>query len=285
MDISTLRFADANASFDDASFVIMGIPFDRTTSFRPGARYAPNAIRISSYNFETLLFEHGIDLVDIPIHDAGDFEEVGTVDDMVDGVLKAAKKIVEAGKFPLFMGGEHSVTIPAVRSFDDIGVITIDAHLDYRESYLGLKNSHACVTRRISEHVGLDNVVVFGVRSISSDEVGDRMPKYIDAFTIREIGVEEAFRKALSLIKKDKIFFSLDIDGIDPAYAPGTGTPEPFGLSPYDVKKCLNIVAPKLVGFDISEVSPPYDNGNTAALAARMMREVIAVVWKQRSLR
>ncbi|MCQ5376234.1 MAG: arginase family protein, partial [Methanomassiliicoccales archaeon] len=136
-----------------------------------------------------------------------------------------------------------------------------------------------------SEHVGLDNLVVFGVRSISSDEIGDRMPKYIDAFTIREIGVEEAFRKALSLIKKDKIFFSLDIDGIDPAYAPGTGTPEPFGLSPYDVKKCLNIVAPKLVGFDISEVSPPYDNGNTAALAARMMREVIAVVWKQRSLR
>lgn len=280
MSISSFRFADANADYENAYFIIMGIPFDRTTSFRPGARYAPNSIRTSSYNFETLLFEHNIDLIDVPIHDAGDFEEFGSADDMVKVVQTEVTNIVRDQKFPIFIGGEHSVTIPTVRSFDDIGVITIDAHLDFRDQYLGQKNSHACVTRRIAEHVGLENVVVFGVRSISNEEFSCKTPKYIDAFSIKEIGVKSAFKDALDSIQKKKIFLSLDIDGIDPAYAPGTGTPEPFGLSPYEIKECIKMIAPRLVGFDVTEVSPPYDNGNTASLAARIIREVIALAWK-----
>ncbi|MBM4237329.1 MAG: agmatinase, partial [Euryarchaeota archaeon] len=166
--------------------------------------------------------------------------------------------------------------------FDDIALISIDAHLDYRDSYLGLRYSHACVTRRIVEHLGLENVLVFGVRSISSEEVGGTMPQHIDAFAIKEMGIEEAFRRALNLLGRRKVFLTLDIDGIDPAYAPGTGTPEPFGLSPLEVKMCIDMAGPRLVGFDITEVSPPYDKGNTAALAARLMREVIAVAWKNR---
>lgn len=280
MVLPGIYFADANASFDDAKFIICGVPFDRTTSYRAGARMAPNAIRQASYNFETYLFEHDVDLSDVPMNDMGNVEECGSPEEMVDTVRGIVKKIVKADKFPVFMGGEHTTTIPIVEAFDDIAVISIDAHLDYRESYLGMKYSHACVTRRIAEHVGVENVLVFGVRSISAEEKSDNMPQYVDAFTIREIGAERAFEKALGTVRKKRIFLTLDIDGIDPAFAPGTGTPEPFGLSPMEVKKCISMIGGRLVGFDVTEVSPPYDEGNTAALAARMMREVIAVAWK-----
>ncbi len=280
MVLAGIYFADANASFDDAKFVICGVPFDRTTSYRAGARMAPNAIRQASYNFETYLFEHDVDLSDVPMNDMGNVEECGSPEEMVEIVRGIAKKAVKAGKFPVFMGGEHTTTIPVVEAFDDIGVISIDAHLDYRESYLGLKYSHACVTRRISEHLGRENVLVFGVRSISAEEKSEKMPEFIDAFTIHDVGVESAFKRALNIIRKEKVFLTLDIDGIDPAFAPGTGTPEPFGLTPMEVKKCISMLGERLVGFDVTEVSPPYDEGNTAALAARMMREVIAVAWK-----
>lgn len=280
MVLAGIYFADANASFDDAKFVICGVPFDRTTSYRAGARMAPNAIRQASYNFETFLFEHDVDLSDVPMNDMGNVEECESPEEMVEIVRGIAKKAVKAGKFPVFMGGEHTTTIPVVEAFDDIGVISIDAHLDYRESYLGLKYSHACVTRRISEHLGRENVLVFGVRSISAEEKSEKMPEFIDAFTIHDVGVESAFKRALNIIRKEKVFLTLDIDGIDPAFAPGTGTPEPFGLTPMEVKKCISMLGERLVGFDVTEVSPPYDEGNTAALAARMMREVIAVAWK-----
>lgn len=125
-------------------------------------------------------------------------------------------------------------------------------------------------------------MLVFGVRSISTEERSDKMPNYIDAFTIHKEGVEKAFRRAARMMEKERVFLTLDIDGIDPAFAPGTGTPEPFGLTPLEVKKCINMLGKRMVGFDITEVSPPYDEGNTAALAARMMREAIAVVWKNR---
>lgn len=283
MVLTGVSFADANATFEDAEFVILGIPFDRTASFRSGARFAPNAIREASYNFETYLFEHEVDLLDVNFHDAGNLEELGTVDEMVKHAGSFIEGVVSKGKFPIVLGGEHSVTIPAVRSFRDVGVVSIDAHLDFRQEYLGERNSHACVTRRIAEHVGMENVVVLGVRSMSREEVGDEMPEFIDSFTIREEGMERAVRRAMSLIGKEKIYLTLDIDGIDPACAPGTGTPEPFGISDLDVKKCIDMLSSRLVGFDLVEVCPNYDKGNTAALSARLVREVMATTWKSRN--
>jgi agmatinase len=282
MVLRGVSFADATASFKDAHFVILGVPFDRTTSFRSGARAGPNAVREASYNFENYLFEHDAFMKDIPVHDAGNIEDVGSPEDMISEVKRHTDKIAKAGKFPLLIGGEHSITIPVVRSFKDIGVISVDAHLDFRDEYMGNKLSHACVMRRCADHVGIENVLVFGVRSISIEEKRARMPEYIDSYTVLEEGVDKAFKRALNMIRKDKVYFTLDIDGIDPAFAPGTGTPEPFGLHPMDVKKIINMLGPRLVGFDVNEVSPPYDKGNTAALAARMMREVVAVVWKHR---
>ena len=108
----------------------------------------------------------------------------------------------------------------------------------------------------------------------------NKMPNYIDAYQIHDQGLETSWKRAMNMMRKEKVYFSLDIDGIDPAYAPGTGTPEPFGLSSYDVKKCINMLGERMVGFDVNEISPPYDHGNTAALGARMIQEVICVVWK-----
>ena len=274
-----LRYADAMSSFEDSKFVIVGVPFDKTTTYRSGTRFAPTTVRETSQSFEKENFEHGVTFDDIAAHDAGDLYEEGSVDDMVESVNEEATRIVSAGKFPIFIGGEHSISPPVVRAFGDIAVITIDAHLDFRDEYQGLKNSHACAHRRIVDHVGKGNAFAFGVRSISADEKVDEA-LYADAFRIHKEGTEKVFDEMLAKLKRKHIYLSLDIDGIDPSYAPGTGTPEPFGLTPWDVRYVINRLGDRLVGFDVVEICPPYDNGNTSLLGARMMREVMAVKWK-----
>ncbi len=276
-------FADCEHSFEDADYVIMGIPFDRTTSFRAGCRDAPDSVRRSSYNLEMYMFEHDHDIGDLKVHDMGDLDEYAQVDEMVEAAWIEASRIVDAGKFPITIGGEHSVTVPIVKAFSkDISVISVDAHTDFRDEYMGMKNSHACVMRRCADHVGKDNVASLGVRSISKEEVDAGLPFHVDSFTILEKGMEWAAERALDHLKNEKVYLTVDIDGIDPAYAPGTGTPEPFGLLPLHVKKLINIIGERLVGFDVVEVSPPYDNGNTSVLAARLIREAMAVSSKKR---
>ena len=274
-----LRFADADASFEDAKFVIVGVPFDKTTSYRGGTRFAPTTVREASQTFERENFEHGTTFSHIPVHDAGDLYEEGSVDEMVEAIREEAKRIVAANKFPVIIGGEHSITPPIVSAFGEISVITIDAHLDFKDEYQGLKNSHACAHRRILDHVGRGNAFAFGVRSISEDE-DVSVALYADAFRIHEEGAVPVFDEMLSKLKRKPVYLSLDIDGIDPAFAPGTGTPEPFGVTPWDVRYIINKLGDRLVGFDVVEISPPYDNGNTSVLGARFMREVMAVKWK-----
>jgi len=276
-----LRFQGAESGFEEAEFVIVGVPFDRTTSYRSGTRMGPTAIREASLNFEMENYEHGTSLNDINLHDAGDLFEEGTVDEMVTAIEEEAKRIVDGGKFPIFIGGEHSITPPIVKAFGPVSAVTIDAHLDFRDEYQGLRNSHACAHKRIEDVVGKGNVFAFGIRSIGGEERSDEA-LYADAFEIHEKGCEKVFESMLKKLKRKPVYLSLDIDGIDPAYAPGTGTPEPFGLTPWDVRGIINRLGERLVGFDVVEVSPPYDNGNTSILAARMIREVIAVKTKTR---
>jgi agmatinase len=276
-----LTFADASGSIEDAEFVIFGVPFDGTCSFRSGARHGPNKIREASYNFETYMFEHDKDIEDKKFYDSGNTDEFGNAETMVKGVHGFVKDLVDKGKFPIMIGGEHSITPPAVKCFDDIGVISLDAHLDFRNSYLNERNSHACSTRRISEIVGIQNVFPIGIRSFSKEEKEDaeRMGlKFINAFDVVDgYGIEEAVKSALKNITSERIYLTLDIDVVDPCFAPAVGTPEPFGLTPLDVKKVINILGKRLVGFDLVEVSPPWDFGTTSALAARLIREVIIV--------
>jgi len=278
--MNSLKFADANSSFNDAKFVMFGVPFDSTSSFRSGSRFAPNRIREASYNFETYLMEQDVDLIDIPFHDAGNLDEYGNVDEMTGAVEDAVKKILP--KFPILIGGEHSLTIGAVKTLKNVSVVFIDAHLDFREEYLGIKNSHACVSRRVSEIVGIENVFSIGVRSFSREEKNDAEKlglKYFSSFDVKEKGIENIIQ---NLDLKEKVYFSLDMDGVDPAFAPGVGNPEPFGLTPLDVVKCIKILSDRLVGFDVAEVCPPYDNGNTSLLGARIIRDLIGCAGKYR---
>lgn len=282
-----MLFAECTASFEEADIVILGVPFDRTSSFRVGSRFAPNKIREESYNFEDYLFDYDISLSDCNVHDMGNLDESGTEEDMADKLFSKVSTILKNGKFPIAMGGEHSITSPIIRAFKaqkrtrGLGVITIDAHLDFRDSYLNNRMSHACVTRRISEFLGVARIIPIGIRSICKEEHDDAEKlglNYFTAFEVHRYGIERILRRAMRLLDCEKVYLSLDIDGIDPAYAPGTGTPEPYGLNPLEVRKLINMLEGRLAGFDVVEVCPPYDNGNTSALAARLMTEVIAVI-------
>ncbi len=275
-------FADASATLEEAEYVIVGVPFDRTTSFRPGARFGPDSIRQHSWNFESYDLETGLSLSEVPIHDLGNTEEFGSAEDMANALREEIRPLYAMGKVPIVLGGDHACSPPVVEAYPDggpsVGVLYLDAHMDFRSSYLGDRRSHGCSSRRILEKVGARNIVVLGVRSVSEEEVDDNKGigmSYVTAHEIAREGIESAVQRALNMLRTDRLYISLDIDAIDPAYAGGTGTPEPFGLTPRDVKYIIDQAAPRLVGMDIMEVSPHYDTGNTSALAARLAREAI----------
>jgi agmatinase len=275
-------FSSAKFGFEEAYFVIAGVPYEGAGSLRPGSKAGPKAIREASHNLEPYLFEHDLDLRSVPAHDMGDLPKVKRPADMLLHVREAADKIVGAGKFPIFIGGEHIIALPVIQAYKDIGVISIDAHLDFREEQEGNAVGGNCVMRRAADHVGIDNVLPFGVRSISMEEKRSKMPNYVDSFSIHDQGLENSWKRAMNMMRRERVFLSLDIDGIDPSFAPGTGTPEPFGLTPYEVKRCINMLGDRMAGFDVSEVCPACDQGSTAVLAARLIQEVMAVGWKHR---
>ncbi len=276
-----LGYAGAEAEYADAEVMIYGVQYDHTACFKAGAREAPTAIRRASYNFEEIHFEHGLDQRIPEVCDYGNVDDFVLPEDMMSEVEFAVGPAVRDGKFPIGIGGEHSMNIPVIRAFPErsIALISIDAHLDSRDEYLGTPYSHACVMRRAAEHLGLDNVFVLGARAIGAEELdrNDAVP-FISSYDIFDMGISKAVEKALDSVKAEKVYLTLDIDGIDPAYAPGTGTPEPFGLLPMDVKKTINMIGDRLIGFDVNEVCPPADpSGITSILAARMINEVLAV--------
>lgn len=264
-----LLFADANSDFESSKYVIIGIPHDETGSHRKGAGQAPKSMREESYNFETYIYDLGVDLTDVAIHDLGDIE--------IDSIPDAIRKIIEAKKIPIALGGEHSVSPLIISGFEDISVLVFDAHLDFRDEYEGQRNSHACTIRRMSEIVGPEKIIPLGVRSMCNDELADAERVGL-RFITAEVARARPLEAVLDLIDerlKDRIYVSLDMDAIDPAYAPGVGTPEPFGLTPIFVRDVIRHIAQKIVGLDIVEVCPPYDNGNTSSLAAKLIRDFI----------
>jgi len=281
------HFADAVAKYDAARIALFGVPYDHTCSFRGGSRFAPRAIREASYNFETYMMDHQRDLLDVPVADLGDTPAYGPTVDMVAGVTQRASDIVGAGKIPIVIGGEHSLAPAVVRAFPkDIGVLGIDAHLDFRDSYLNDSWSHACSARRIADHVGVEHIVYLGVRSYSRQEREDleRLGlTYVSVYDIHDRGMTWGAERALKAVDRDKIYLTVDMDGVDPAYAPAVGNPEPFGLSPFQVKTLVGMLAPHLVGMDLNEISPAWDFGQTALLGARLIREAIMGIGEARA--
>jgi len=280
-------FADAESNFDEAKFVIFGVPYDKTSSFRLGASKAPDEMRKAGWNFETYNLKTGFDLKDAKFHDYGNLEvENATPSEMVQKVKEFTSRLLSKNKIPIGLGGEHSITSGIIQAFpQDIAVISLDAHIDFREIYENESYNHACVTRRIADHIGIKNIAVLGLRSAEKEEFEEAKKQglfFIDAFEIKKAGIKKSLDKTRTYLKNKKIYLTLDIDVIDPAYAPGTSTPEPFGLTPSDIIECIENFSSNLIGFDVVEVCPTFDMGQTALLATKMVRYVIEYISRNK---
>jgi agmatinase len=276
-------FIDALADYESARYVIFGVPFDNTSAYRAGSRWAPDAMRQVSANFESYNPVFDIDLVDLPIHDAGNLETSASVDETLRNLYEEVKFLLNDGKLPIMLGGEHSLTYSTVKACaefagDDFGVLVLDAHFDLRQEYRGLKHNHACVSRNILETI-TSNLVSIGIRSGPEEEwvfARENNLKYYTADDVESAGMVEVLKEVIEWLDCSQLYLSLDMDAIDPSYAPGLGTPEPFGLSARDVRTAIRTLAPYSMAFDIVEIAPEYDSGQTAMLGAKLMREFIA---------
>ena len=277
-------FADAESSFDEAEFIIFGVPYDKTSSFRKGASKAPKEIRQASWNFETYNLKTGKDLRDIKFHDFGDLDvKNDSPQDMIKKVRDFTSKILEKNKFPIALGGEHSITPGIIQAYPkDTAVLSLDAHIDFRQEYENEPYNHACIIRRIADHIDIKNIAVLGLRSADKEECEDAKKQdlfSIDSFEIKKSGMKKALDKTKDFLKNKNLYLTLDVDVIDLTYAPGTSTPEPFGLTTFDVLECIEGFSPQLIGFDVVEVCPPYDKGQTALIAAKLVRNIIENVY------
>ena len=273
---SNTLFADAESAYEDASYVIFGVPFDGTTSFQAGARDAPLRIRAASYNLETYLPYYDLEMPEIFFHDMGDMYCDCLPDLVVDQVADAVSDLVNDAKIPVMIGGEHSVTIGAVRTLAPDWYVVCDAHLDMQEEFRGSPFNHDCVTARISENV--QNVVLIGPRSGTREEFATAREKFhlYTADDVVKRGISAILDEVSAMIEDESVYLSIDADVIDCCMTPGLGTLEPFGLTPADVRAVIRRVdAKNVIGFDYVEVLP-NDAGQTAVVAAHLIREFIA---------
>jgi len=278
-------FADAESSFDTASYVLFGVPFEKTSSFRHGADKGPFEIRQASWNFERFDLRTGVNFEEIPVHDYGDLDvQKLSSKDLFQTVYQFTATLRQKQKTPIALGGDHSITPGIVSAFPkDIAVLSLDAHMDYRQEYKDDIYNHACVIRRIADHIPTRNIAVLGLRSAEKDEYDDAQHQglfFRDAFTINNIGLQKTLQETRQHLNGKQIYLTLDIDVVDPAYAPGTSTPEPLGLTPMQVIEIIEAFAPQLIGCDLVEVCPPYDQGLTAILAARFIKTALGLMYR-----
>jgi agmatinase len=273
-------FISCDAEYKDSNVVIFGAPFDSTASYRPGARFGCKASRAESYGMETYSPYQEKDLSDCRVFDAGDLElSIGSVNTALGQIYAMTKRIVGDGKIPCMLGGEHLVTLGAVRalreSYDDLYICQFDAHADLRDEYLGVKNSHACVMRRCFELMGDTpdkRIYQLGVRSGTMDEF-----EFAAKNTVMcKFSLGGAHRAAMELVGK-RVYLTVDLDVLDPSVFPGTGTPEPGGASFEDLRLALmKLEGLNIVGFDVTELAPHYDqSGISVVTACKILRELL----------
>ena len=277
-------FIGCESSFEEASIVLYGAPFDSTTSFRPGARFGPSAMRHESFGLETYSPYQDKDLIDISVFDSGDLELCfGSSEIALSDIQKRAEEILKAGKFPLLLGGEHLVTLGAVRAaaakYPDLHIIHFDAHADLRDDYLGAKLSHACVLRRCHEIVGDGHIHQFCIRSGEREEF-QFASRHTDFHPFTFEGLEETIRELKE--KLVPVYFTIDLDCMDPSVFPGTGTPEAGGVSFLELLKAIRTVSQaNLVGADVNELAPMLDaSGVSTATACKVLRELLLAIAK-----
>lgn len=272
------KFLGATDNYEVADTVLVGIPMDYTVSFRPGTRMGPHEIRTVSYGLEMYSVYLDKDLNDKRYYDLGDMIlPYGNVNKSLEIIETVTGQLLADKKFPVMIGGEHLVTYPIVKAFaekyEDLVVVHFDAHADLRTEFFGEKYSHATVMRRVAEVIGPRNLYQFGIRSGVKEEFQyalENTNTYLDI-------VLDPLQKVLPLIGERPVYVSLDIDVVDPAYAPGTGTPEAGGCSSREIIQAIHELGrTKVVGFDLVEVSPITDQSErTTLLAAKIIREAI----------
>lgn len=271
-------FMGSSQDIAECGKVIIGLPMDATTSFRPGTRLAPYRVREVSEGLEEYSIYQDKSLEEIKFYDAGDVTiPFGNVTESLRRMENVVSEILSMNKKVYSIGGEHLVTLPVVKAyrekFSNLVVIQLDAHADLRTDYLGESLSHASVMRHVIEYIGKGNLYQLGIRSGTRDEL-----KYAALMSNMYL---DQLSAVLSEVKAGvgcrPVYLTVDIDVVDPAYAPGTGTPEPGGVSARELlKSLLELAELNIVGFDVVEISPPYEKGdNTSILGAKIMREAL----------
>lgn len=275
-------FIGCDASFEDADIVLFGAPFDSTTSYRPGTRFASRTMRAESFGLETYSPYQDKDLTEIQVFDGGDLElPFGNTLRALGEIEETAKSILEAGKMPCMIGGEHLVTLGAVKAvfkqYPDLHLIHFDAHTDLREEYLGENYSHATVIRRVWDLVGDHKIFQFGIRSGERTEF-NWAKEHTDLHKFNFEGLEQA----IEACKGHPVYFTIDLDVMDPSVFPGTGTPEAGGVTFLELLGAIQKVGVlDIVGMDVNELSPIYDqSGASTAVACKVLRELLLAVNK-----
>ncbi len=271
----------------DPLVALLGVPFDATSTYRTGTRFGPNAIREAFMNIEIYSRRLGVDLESRSLDDLGNLNRTGSVQRMSQMVEEVTREIISKGLVPAILGGEHSITNGAFRAVGkNCALVVFDAHFGMRPEFEGLHLSHATFLRRLIEDGVPSKVVHVGARAATKSEwdfVAERRIDAIDAEMIRHI--QEAldeFERSLSSFQK--IYVSIDLDVVDPGFAPAVANPEANGISPRDLLDFLYILQKKsIVGFDIVELCPSYDNGSTTTLAAKLLLELVCLVELKRT--
>jgi agmatinase len=281
-------FAGNQQSFEEAEYAILGVPFDVTSTYRTGARFAPLAIREASLNIEGYSFRTGTSIADLKIHDLGDLHVAGDVELTLGRLALVARDLFEAKKVPVFMGGEHTITLGVMRSLDEnVAIVSFDAHLDLRDDYLGLSVSHATFMRRIKEDAKPSKILEIGTRAVCREELDyakESGIQFLTAQQIRKEGVKNIAETIHDVLGGyEKLYITIDMDVLDPAFAPAAQNPEPEGLDTTTLLDLLETVCDRrVIGVDLVEVAPNYDRGLTAIQAAKILFEVLSCLEKAR---
>lgn len=277
MNKNVQTFLACDAYYENADIALFGVPFDGTTSFRPGTRFGPSAIRNESFGIETYSPYCDKDLTELRIFDGGDLDlPFGNTERVLQIIEDYTKTLLSDEKIPVMLGGEHLITLGSVRAvlakYPDLHIIHFDAHTDLRMDYIGEELSHSTVMKQIWNLVGDGRIHQFGIRS------GERYEfEFAKVHTdIHKFDLND-FQALLPKLQGKPVYFSLDLDVLDPSIFCGTGTPEAGGVS---FKELLDAILMlnrlTIVGCDINELSPHYDpSGSSTAVACKLTREIL----------
>jgi agmatinase len=280
---SPFTFGSRGSNITDARYAICGVPYDSSETYRTGSRFAPNAIREASREIEDYDLLEDFDLREIHIADYGDVEvSFGSAEETMMRTRETVKEILQAGAVPCLIGGEHTISYFALNGFEEKPFyLVFDAHLDFHDDYINNRLSHACAIRRVTELLGVENVMVIGVRSAGKGEVADAKKlglNYIDFNKCKDI--DNLKIKILDAVKGREVYLSIDMDVLDPKEASGVCNPEPPGFTFEEMVDILDILKDvRMAGFDITEVTPIYDS-YTPVVAAKLIYKVLAKCCK-----